>query len=221
MNRAMNDRTPEEQETEEIVQAFGRGLIFVDANGQVLWMDEKTRRSIDGGLRDLELPISREERDATDCFISTVDVTIEGASRTLCVIQAIASQDAPERNLDQLIAATEEVMADPSWFTQPLIEKLKAWRQAAQPSVRASDLNLLTVREREILALVCEGRTDVEMGRILGLSQNTVRNHVASLFRKIGVNRRSAAVIWARERAITSHDVLAFRRPKGPSSGPE
>jgi DNA-binding NarL/FixJ family response regulator len=37
------------------------------------------------------------------------------------------------------------------------------------------------------------------MGTMLSLSQNTVRNHIASLYRKIGVNRRSAAIIWARE----------------------
>jgi hypothetical protein len=42
-----------------------------------------------------------------------------------------------------------------------------------------------------------------------------VRNHVASLYRKIGVNRRSAAIIWARERAITSPDALALRVGNG------
>jgi hypothetical protein len=36
-----------------------------------------------------------------------------------------------------------------------------------------------------------------------------VRNHVASLYRKIGVNRRSAAIIWARERALTSYEFAA------------
>jgi DNA-binding CsgD family transcriptional regulator len=98
-------------------------------------------------------------------------------------------------------------MAEASWFTQPLLDKLKARLQASQPARRSAELERLTAREREILALVCEGRTDAEMGRLLKLSQNTVRNHLASLFRKIGVNRRSAAVIWARERALTKHDL--------------
>jgi hypothetical protein len=47
---------------------------------------------------------------------------------------------------------------------------------------------------------------------MLNLSQNTIRNHIASLYRKIGVNRRSAAIIWARERAITPQDALPPRR---------
>jgi DNA-binding CsgD family transcriptional regulator len=102
-------------------------------------------------------------------------------------------------------------MSDTSWLTRTFVEKLKAWHQTKQPAARASDLDLLTDREREILALICEGRSDVDMGKMLGLSQNTVRNHVASLYRKIGVNRRGAAIIWARERAITSYEFVAAK----------
>jgi DNA-binding CsgD family transcriptional regulator len=102
-------------------------------------------------------------------------------------------------------------MSDTSWFTRTIVEKLKAWRQTKQPAARVSDLELLTDRERQILALICEGRSDADMSRLLGLSQNTVRNHVASLYRKIGVNRRSAAIIWARERAITSEEFTSAK----------
>ena len=52
------------------------------------------------------------------------------------------------------------------------------------------------------------------MSDLLGLSENTVRNHIASLYRKIGVNRRTAAVIWARERGITSRRELSLERRK-------
>jgi DNA-binding CsgD family transcriptional regulator len=103
-------------------------------------------------------------------------------------------------------------MADTSWFTRTIIEKLKALRQSPKSVARSSDLDLLTDREREVLGLICEGRNDADMGRMLNLSQNTVRNHIASLYRKIGVNRRSAAIIWARERAITSHDAPGLTR---------
>lgn len=223
MNQVMNDRPDNDDDMEQIVGALGSGVIFVDAEGEVAWMDETTRRSIDGGLKELDLPVRKVDAGTTvDCFMTDVDVRIKGERRSLCVIQATPSQNPSDRELRNLIVAVEEMMADPSWFTRPLIEKLKAVRQASQPAPQASDLYLLTAREREILALICEGRTDVEMGRMLNLSQNTVRNHVASLFRKIGVNRRSAAVIWARERAITKHDVLALpgskrarRQPQG------
>ena len=63
-------------------------------------------------------------------------------------------------------------------------------------------LDDLSKREREIVALICRGAGDAEISKELNLSPHTVRNHVASVYRKLGVNRRSAVVIWARERGI-------------------
>jgi DNA-binding CsgD family transcriptional regulator len=51
-----------------------------------------------------------------------------------------------------------------------------------------------------VLGCIGEGLDDTAIAERLGLSPNTVRNHVTRLYAKIGVNRRSAAVIWARER---------------------
>jgi DNA-binding CsgD family transcriptional regulator len=58
----------------------------------------------------------------------------------------------------------------------------------------------LTPREREVLTLVCQGKSDPEIGAELKLARNTVRNHVASPYQKLGLNRRSALIAWARER---------------------
>jgi DNA-binding NarL/FixJ family response regulator len=111
-----------------------------------------------------------------------------------------------------LIAVIEGVVADStSWFTRTIVEKLKA---VSQPKPEgnthngAVQLDALSAREREVLGLICEGHSDVQMARLLGLSENTVRNHIAALYRKVGVNRRTAAVIWARERGITCRDDL-------------
>jgi DNA-binding CsgD family transcriptional regulator len=198
---------------ERIAETLQHGLLLVDAEGEVLWMDEQTRRRINGGLSMLPLPFTRRDRrPIVDCFLTTAQVELESGPQNLCVIQALAPAEASQPDIRSLVYAIEDVMAEASWFTQPLLDKLKARLQAGQPQParRSAELERLTAREREILALVCEGRTDAEMGRLLKLSQNTVRNHLASLFRKIGVNRRSAAVIWARERALTKHDLAAL-----------
>jgi DNA-binding NarL/FixJ family response regulator len=132
---------------------------------------------------------------------------IDGKLSQVCVIQETSEQKQPS----QLIAAIEAVMSDSSWLTRLIVEKFNALRQSKPTLPAPSDLDILTGREREVLWLICEGRSDSEMSEMLHLSQNTVRNHIASLYRKIGVNRRSAAVIWARERALTSHDALNLR----------
>jgi DNA-binding NarL/FixJ family response regulator len=53
---------------------------------------------------------------------------------------------------------------------------------------------------------MCQGHDDDGIARHLKLSRNTVRNHVATIYSKIGVHRRSAAIVWARDRGITGHE---------------
>ncbi len=174
----------------------------MDGAGQIIWIDEATRRSVNGGLERLAA-LPQDGEPAFRCTLSTVDVELNGKNKTVCVLREISDQ--PDTTRD-IVAAIEAIMSDSGWFAQAIIEKVRAWRQSRQPSKPAVELNVLTDREREILALICEGRSDAEMSKMLGLSQNTIRNHVASLYRKIGVNRRSAAIIWARERAITRYE---------------
>jgi DNA-binding CsgD family transcriptional regulator len=112
-------------------------------------------------------------------------------------------------------------MTDTSWFTRTLIEKVRALRQSrffGEPNP-AKDVDVLSDREREVLGLICEGVSDADMSRTLQLSPNTVRNHIASLYRKIGVNRRSSAIIWARERGITGLNAVPPPRRRAHANG--
>lgn len=60
----------------------------------------------------------------------------------------------------------------------------------------------LTTREREILALVAEGRTNGEVASALWISPATVRKHLENAYAKLGVTTRTAAVRCAREHRI-------------------
>jgi DNA-binding NarL/FixJ family response regulator len=57
----------------------------------------------------------------------------------------------------------------------------------------------LTEREREILALIARGRTNVAIAETLYLSPKTVRNYVSTIFTKLGVADRAQAIVRARE----------------------
>ncbi len=57
----------------------------------------------------------------------------------------------------------------------------------------------ITEREREVLQLLADGRSNKEIAAKLGLSPNTVKTHVASLFEKLRVARRTQAILTARE----------------------
>lgn len=214
MDNVVSDAAREAEQWKSITSALRTGLIIVDADGQIVWVDDTTRRRMNGGLSKLALPFERTKVTAIDCFLAAVDVTINGERAAVCVIQ-----EAKEPGRD-LIGAFESVLADTSSFTMAVIAKLRGLRELAEPTARSGDVTLLTVRERQVLGLICKGWTDAEMSKALKLSQNTIRNHVASLYRKIGVNRRSAAIIWARERAITSEVALGSPRCKRLSRQP-
>lgn len=55
---------------------------------------------------------------------------------------------------------------------------------------------LLTARERMALHLLCEGRSNAQIGWALGIAEKTVRNHVSNLYRKLGVRSRAEAIVW-------------------------
>ncbi|TQS31161.1 response regulator transcription factor [Microbispora sp. KK1-11] len=68
-------------------------------------------------------------------------------------------------------------------------------RQREQP--RETSTVVLTEREDEIVALVAQGRTNAEIAAELFLSPGTVKNHVASIQRKVGAGNRVAIAAWA------------------------
>ncbi|MGW4798541.1 response regulator [Nonomuraea sp. NPDC004297] len=70
------------------------------------------------------------------------------------------------------------------------------------PRSAPAALSGLTEREREILVLIARGRSNAEIAASLAVSPSTVKNHVTSLFAKIGVRDRAQAVIIAYEAAL-------------------
>lgn len=62
----------------------------------------------------------------------------------------------------------------------------------------------LTYRELEVLQRVCMGLCNQDLAKSLFLSEKTVKNHLTSIFRKIGVNDRTQAVLYAiRHKIVT------------------
>ena len=68
-----------------------------------------------------------------------------------------------------------------------------AQRGSLDRSETQNPLDTLTDRERGILHWVRAGKRDPEIGIILGISPRTVHNHLANIYRKLGVETRTAA----------------------------
>jgi DNA-binding NarL/FixJ family response regulator len=55
----------------------------------------------------------------------------------------------------------------------------------------------MSPRQRDVLRLLVEGRTNKQICRELGLSESTVKTHLEAIFRKLGVVSRTQAVLAA------------------------
>jgi len=54
-------------------------------------------------------------------------------------------------------------------------------------------LDAMTRREKQILALVTDGKSNKEIARILGIAMHTVEKHLDNIYKKLNVNNRTAA----------------------------
>lgn len=57
----------------------------------------------------------------------------------------------------------------------------------------------LSVRETQVLKLLAKGMANKQIGRALGISERTVKVHVGNIFRRLKVNDRTSAALWARD----------------------
>lgn len=94
------------------------------------------------------------------------------------------------------VAAGESLLAPA--VTKRLIERYVTTAQPSPPRA----FHDLSDREREVLHQLAQGRSNAEIGAALFLGEATVKTHITSILRKIGVRDRVQAVIWAYENGV-------------------
>ncbi|QFU16320.1 LuxR C-terminal-related transcriptional regulator [Microvirga thermotolerans] len=123
-----------------------------------------------------------------------------------------------------LAAALELVMRGevvfPSTFVLSLLSAGPALRELERSATLgsagdSSDMHRLSGREAEILRRLMEGAPNKVIARKLGLAEATVKVHVKAILRKIGVQNRTQAAMWA-----ASRDLSALQAEASPLSAP-
>ncbi len=156
-------------------------------------------------LMDLRMP-------GVDGVAATGQITAAGSARVLVVttydtdadilraVEAGATgyllKDTPRRDLADAVRAAargETVLAPP--VAAKLVTR-----------VRSAGADPLTRREVEVLAQVARGLSNAEIGRVLLISEATVKTHLLRTFEKLGVGDRTAAVTTAMARGILRPD---------------
>jgi DNA-binding NarL/FixJ family response regulator len=100
-------------------------------------------------------------------------------------------KDAPQ---ERLLEAIHLVYAKKRYFPPDIAARL----------IERMARSNLTPRERQVLQLVAKGLTNKEIGRALGISDNTARNHVNSIIEKLEVSDRTEAATIAIRQGLVS-----------------
>ncbi|WP_342236299.1 response regulator transcription factor [Inquilinus sp. OTU3971] len=157
------------------------------------------------GLFDLSMPGmgSAANLRAVRELFPHVRVAVVSASRRrtdiLMALEAGVHGYMPKTmGVEELARAIRSIM-DGVIYVPALLAELPPDDGASRFAPSATALPHLTPRQRDVLTLLVEGRSNKEIARSLDLGEGTVKIHLAALFRNLGVaNRAAAAVLGSR-----------------------
>jgi len=101
---------------------------------------------------------------------------------------------------EQLIAALRTAASGGSCWSREELRRLTG--ALATPRVEDDLEAPLTKRESEVLKQLAFGLTNKEIAQALGISYETVKEHVQHILRKVGVSDRTQAAVWAVRRGL-------------------
>ena len=109
-----------------------------------------------------------------------------------------------DASAEDLLAAARAVAGGAAWLDPKVAPRvLDAFRNEVRPRQQsAALLDGLTEREHDVLRLMSRGATNAEIAQQLIVSEATVKTHVGSIFAKLGVRDRAAAIVYAYDHGV-------------------
>jgi len=174
------------------VQLLRPDVVLVDIRMPVLDGVEATRRVRECAPETAVLVLTMYDDDAT------VLTAMQAGARGYLLKGA---------EQEEIVGAIRAVAAGQAIFGPGIASRLLGYF-AAPPEPKPDDEPFpeLTAREREILTLLADGRRTAQIAAELYLSPKTVSNNLTSIFVKLEVADRGAAIIRARERGLGGRD---------------
>jgi DNA-binding NarL/FixJ family response regulator len=114
---------------------------------------------------------------------------------------------------EDLQRAVRVVAEGGAWLDPAVTGRVLKVYRSAMPKASAGDagLDMLSGREREVLALIGQGKTNAEIAAELFLGEGTVKTHINRLFAKLHLRDRAAAIVYAFD-----HDLVTPRSGRLP-----
>lgn len=163
-------------------------------------IDDLVIASRDNGGLAIDRGVLLRRHDGTTVAMAMMSLPVTHGGEHASLHLFLERQVQGWRNVDLAFAIDAVIRDDMQWFSGAVMERLARLRS----STAGSGLGHLTTRERQVLKRVCEGHDDARIATELGISRNTLRNHLSNIYGKANVKRRSEVVVWGRERGITT-----------------
>lgn len=105
-----------------------------------------------------------------------------------------------------LIEAVQAVARGEAWLdrrlTARVLARLRSGADTSSVDGVAAKVKLLTRRERDVIALVCEGLQNQDVASRLFISEATVRHHLTSIFAKLRLSGRFELIVFANRHGL-------------------
>lgn len=107
----------------------------------------------------------------------------------------------------EVVKAVKAVQAGQRYLSQKISDQvIEDYIRQRQPDEMQNPLARLSLREREVMQLVVEGKSSAEIAEILSLSSNTVDTYRSRLMQKLGISDLPSLVKLAIQHGLTSLD---------------
>ena len=171
--------------------------------------------AIDVALLDLELPdgsgldlIHDLRRANPTAYAAILSGTVDARTRAFAVEAGASAIFHKSAEIEQIVDGVRRLRNGEALISPAEVVALirEAARMRERERAAWTALEQLTPREREVLQAIADGLSDKQIADRLYLSPKTIRNHVAALLDKLGVDSRLQALVLA-----VRHGIIAIR----------
>lgn len=186
----------------QLLELDGDILVVGEAGNGQICLDVIEREKPDVVLLDINMPemnglemlevLRKSNNKKQKVLILTIHDEIEYLLKAVKIgVEGYVLKDADSSILKKAI---KSVVAGETYIDYTMVPLLN--ESKAKVFVNQDD-DMLTRREIEVLKLLAEGLFNKEIAYKLSISEKTVKNHVSSIFKKIGVSDRTQAAVYA------------------------
>lgn len=183
-----------------ILTEMSDGLDVVEASSYPDALAKSREDDLDLALVDLSMPGMERFAGLSALIRSLKDVPVVVVSAAETMEEMSQAMDCGAHGYipktqgnDVVLNAVQQVLNGEIYLPPALI----GWQPGSNGNGSSAPSLHLTPRQRDVLNLMAEGKSNKEIARILGLAEGTVKLHVTGLLKVLDVNNRTQAVIKA------------------------